>query len=68
MRGERTVIRVRRRVADQHVDLAERSVALVDQVLQIFLRGDVGRDRDSGALVEPVVDALGYLVADVGLA
>jgi hypothetical protein len=44
--AERTVIRIRRGVADQHVDLAERAVGLVDEVLQVFLAGDVGGDRD----------------------
>ena len=56
--GERTVIGIRRGVADQHVDLAEGAVGLVDEVLQIFLAGDVGGDRDRRALAELVVDLL----------
>ena len=66
--GERTVIGIGRGVADQHVDLAEGAVGFVDQVLQIFLAGNVGGDRDRRALAELVVDLLGDLIADVLLA
>ena len=44
--GQRPVIGIGRGVADQHVDLAEGAIGFVDQVLQIVLGRDVGRDRD----------------------
>ena len=52
----RAVIRVGGGVADQHVDVAERAPRLVDQVLQRLLAGNVGRDRDGGAVTETRVD------------
>jgi hypothetical protein len=51
--GQRAVIGVGRGVADADVDLAERRLGLVDQVLQVLLRGDVGRDRDRRPLAVP---------------
>jgi hypothetical protein len=40
---------VRRRVAHQDVDLPELAYGLVDEVLELVLRRDVGRNRDRAA-------------------
>jgi hypothetical protein len=52
----------------QDVDLAERLLGLVDQVLQVVLGGDVGRDGDGAAPPCFGVEAGGDLFAGPGLA
>ena len=56
---ERSVMRIGRGVADQDVDLAEDAHCFLDQVLELFLRRDVGGDGDGAPLAVFGVDRVG---------
>ncbi|MNT56691.1 hypothetical protein D3C72_1940120 [compost metagenome] len=62
------VIGVGSGIADQHVDLAEHAVGLVDQALQVVLGRDIGGDRDRGAVAVAGVDGVHHFLAGLGLA
>src|SRR5947209_3373970 len=66
--NEPAAIRIGGGVAHQHLDLAQCAVGFGDEVLQIFLAGNVGGDCHRRALAEFLVDLLGDLIADVLLA
>ena len=61
-------IGIGRRIADQDVDLAEGGIGLIDQPLQVVLRGDVGRNGDRPALAVFRIDRRSHLITRPGLA
>src|SRR5690606_3802346 len=66
--GHRPGVGIGRGVADQDVDPAEGGARVIHQPLQIFLRGDVGRNGDGAALAMLLIDGDGDLFARPGLA
>ncbi|MNN28587.1 hypothetical protein D3C81_1421650 [compost metagenome] len=66
--AHRPVVRVGCGIADQHVDLAEGAVGFIDQVLQVFLRRDIGGHSDGGAGAMACIERVNHFLAGLCLA
>ena len=59
----RPVVRIGRRIADEHVDLTESAHCLIDQMADMFFRGNIRRHRDRAAFTIFRIDRRGDFVA-----